>query len=127
VIGIERRLDALISSLTGVAGISGDGQALMDVSRSPLKSITINVSSVPRPEFSPLILTSGLFRLSERFLPSAIHFWIHIVVTVPFVLVSSVVFLSDERYDASGEGSPKRFWECLGAVFGVPFVNFSRH
>ena len=112
--GLKRRSDALISSLTGLAGILGNRQTLKEASRSLHEAKSVKILTLLGMMFAPLFLTSGLFSMSEKFLPGATLFWIYIVVAIPLIiLVFGVVFLINLGYGADGEWSSKEFKHSL--------------
>ena len=114
--GLKRRSDALISSLTGLAGILGNRQTLKEASRSLHEAKSVKILTLLGMMFAPLFLTSGIFSMSEKFLPGANYFWIYVVVAIPLVLVVfGLVFLINMGYGADGEWSTKEFRQSLRA------------
>ena len=113
-IGLKRRSDALISSITGLAGILGNRQALKEASRSLHEAKSVKILTLLGMMFAPLFLTSGIFSMSEDFLPGATLFWIYIVVAIPLILlVFGVVYLINLGYDTDGEWSVKEFQQSF--------------
>ena len=116
VIGLKKRSDALISSLTGLAGILGNRQTLKEASRSLHEAKSVKILTLLGMMFAPLFLTSGIFSMGEKFLPGAAYFWVFVAVAIPLVLiVFAVVFLINMGYGADGEWSSKQFHQNLGA------------
>ena len=114
--GLKQRSDVLISSLTGLAGILGNRQTLKEASRSLHEAKSVKILTLLGMMFAPLFLTSGIFSMSEKFLPGATYFWVFITVAVPLVLlVFVVVFLINMGYDADGEWSSKQFRQNVRA------------
>ena len=108
--GLKRRTEILISSLTGLAGILGNRQALKEASRSLHEAKSVKILTLLGMMFAPLFFASGIFSMSEDFLPGATLFWIYIAVAVPLVLlVFAVVFLINMGYGTDGEWSSKQF------------------
>lgn len=126
-VGLKRRSDALISSLTGLAGILGNRQALKEASRSLHEAKSVKILTLLGMMFAPLFLTSGIFSMSENFLPGATSFWIYIAVAIPLVLlVFGVVFLINMGYDTDGEWSRKEFRQSLRAQRNGLWGSFCR-
>jgi hypothetical protein len=81
---LKDRADALVDSMTGLAAIVGNKQALEEAKRSRALA-TIGLV------FIPLAYTSALFSMSEQYSPGANYFWIYFAVSIPLMVV---VFLS---------------------------------
>jgi len=94
--------DALVDSVTGLAGIVGNKQALKEAKTSRALA-TIGLV------FIPLAYTSALFSMSEQYSPGADYFWIYFAVSIPLMVV---VFLSarlSEHLDGNANWSFEEF------------------
>ena len=108
--GLKSRSDTLTSSLTGLAGILGNKQALKEANRSLHEAKAVKILTLLGMMFLPLSLTSQILSMSERFLPGPGQFWVYITVSLPLVaLVFFVVFLINLGYDADGEWSSEKW------------------
>ena len=104
--GLKSRSDILTSSLTGLASILGNEQALKETNRSLHEAKSVKILTTLGMMFLPLSLTSQILSMSERFLPGPGQFWIYITVSTPLVaLVFFVVFLINLGYGTDGEWS----------------------
>ena len=110
----KRRSEVLISSLTGLAGILGSRQTLKEANRSLHEAKRVKILTSLGMVFAPWFLTSGIFSMSDKFLPGAKMFWIYFAVTIPLVPVVFVVaFLITLGYGDDSEWSSKEFWQAL--------------
>ncbi|KAG8528225.1 uncharacterized protein KY384_007142 [Bacidia gigantensis] len=125
-IGLKQRANALISSLTGLAGILGNRQTLKEASRSLHEAKSVKILTFLGMMFAPLFLTSGIFSMSEKYLPGGSFFWVYIAVAVPLVLlVFGAVSLINMGYGADGEWSSKEFRQTLRSQRGNVWGSFS--
>ena len=112
--GLKGRSDTLTSSLTGLAGILGNKQALKEANRSLHEAKSVKILTLLGMMFLPLSLTSQILSMSERFLPGPGQFWVYMVVAVPLVaLVFVVVFLINLGYGKDGEWSSKQWKKSI--------------
>ena len=110
----KRRSEVLISSLTGLAGILGSRQTLKEANRSLHEAKRVKILTSLGMVFAPWFLTSGIFSMSDKFLPGAKMFWIYFAVTIPLVPVVFVVaFLITLGYGDDSEWSSKEFWRAV--------------
>ena len=110
----KRRSEALISSLTGLAGILGSRQTLKEANRSLHEAKRVKILTSLGMVFAPWFLTSGIFSMSDKFLPGAKSFWIYFAVTIPLVpVVFGVAFLITLGYGDDSEWSSKEFWKAV--------------
>ncbi|KAL8794630.1 MAG: hypothetical protein Q9195_002826 [Heterodermia aff. obscurata] len=110
----KRRSEALISSLTGLAGILGSRQTLKEANRSLHEAKRVKILTSLGMVFAPWFLTSGIFSMSDKFLPGAKLFWIYFAVTIPLVpVVFGVAFLVTLGYGDDSEWSSKEFWKAV--------------
>ena len=76
--------------------------------------------------FTPLIYTSSLFSMNDRYIPGASNFWICFAVPqsmMPAVLLGYYVL--DKGYDEKAEWSFETFKNSLGKSLGVQNVKES--
>ena len=112
--GLKNRSDTLTSSLTGLAGILGNKQALKEAKRSLHEARSVKTLTMLGMMFLPLSLTSQILSMSERFLPGPGKFWIYMVVAVPLVaLVFIAASLTDLGYGTDGEWSWKQWVKSI--------------
>lgn len=112
--GLEWKSESLISSLTGLAGIVGNRQALAE-------SRSVRVLSMLGMTFLPLSFTSSLFSMADKYLPGASMFWVYFAVAVPLIFVTFVLpFFINLGYEPVNEDSAEAwfgtFWKkvCPG-------------
>ena len=112
--GLKSRSDTLTSSLTGLAGIIGNKQALKEANRSLHEAKSVKILTLLGMMFLPLSLTSQILSMSERFLPGPGQFWVYITVSIPLMgLVFFVVFLINLGYGTDGEWSTKQWKQSI--------------
>jgi len=111
---LKSRSDTLTSSLTGLAGILGNKQALKEANRSLHEAKSVKILTLLGMMFLPLSLTSQILSMSERFLPGPGQFWIYVAVATPLmVLVFVIVFLINLGYGTDGEWSSKQWKQSI--------------
>ena len=112
--GLKSRSDTLTSSLTGLAGILGNRQALKEANRSLHEAKSVKILTLLGMMFLPLSLTSQILSMSERFLPGPGHFWVYISVAIPSVaIVFLVVYLINLGYGTDGEWSSEHWMQSI--------------
>ena len=112
--GLKSRSDTLTASLTGLAGILGNKQALKEAKRSLHEAKSVKILTLLGMMFLPLSLTSQILSMSERFLPGPGQFWVYITVSLPLVaLVFFVVFLINLGYSSDGEWSSRQWRQSV--------------
>ncbi|VUC30827.1 unnamed protein product [Clonostachys rosea] len=90
-------------SLTGLTGIVGNEQALTETRRSIREAKAVKALTLVGMVFIPLAFTTGLFSMSDEYLPGMEKFWTFFAVSVPLVLLVFIgTSLFDIGYDASG-------------------------
>ncbi|CAG9948361.1 unnamed protein product [Clonostachys rosea f. rosea IK726] len=90
-------------SLTGLTGIVGNEQALAETRRSIREAKAVKALTLVGMVFIPLAFTTGLFSMSDEYLPGMEKFWTFFAVSVPLVLLVFIgTSLFDIGYDASG-------------------------
>ena len=110
----KRRSEALISSLTGLAGLLSSRQTLKEANRSLHEAKRVKILTSLGMVFAPWFLTSGIFSMSDKFLPGANLFWIYFAVTIPLVpVVFGVAFLITLGYGDDGEWSSEKFRKAV--------------
>lgn len=107
---MKTRADLLNTSITGLAGIAGNRQALKEAKRSLREAKSVKTLTLIATVFIPLAFTSGLFSMSERYIPGADRFWVYISVSGPLVvLVIILTILFDLGFDEDGSWSITTF------------------
>jgi hypothetical protein len=100
----KARVDVLNNSITGLAGIAGNRQALREAKRSLKEAKGIKTLTLLGMVFIPLAFCSGLFSMNDQYLPGTASFWIYFAVSIPLILaVFFVAFLINLGYDAEGD------------------------
>lgn len=127
---LESRSATLTSSLTGLAGILSNKQALKEAKRSLHEAKSVKIPILLGMMFLPLSLTSQILSMSERFLPGPGKFWIYVAVAVPLMaLIFVVVFLINLGYTIDGELSLKHWKISVASKWnkrpGLPKPSFS--
>ena len=117
----KRRSEVLISSLTGLAGILGSRETLKEANRSLHEAKRVKILTSLGMVFAPWFLTSGIFSMSDKFLPGARLFWIYFAVTIPLVpAVFGVAFLITLGYGDDSEWSSEEFWGAVKDYGSIP-------
>ncbi|OCK96116.1 uncharacterized protein K441DRAFT_53576 [Cenococcum geophilum 1.58] len=76
--------------------------------------------------FIPLIYTSGLFSMNDRYIPGASHFWRYFAVSLPMMpAVLLGYYVLDKGYDEKAKWSFETFKNSLGKSLGVRNVKES--
>lgn len=100
---LNASIDVLNNSITGLAGIAGNQQALREAKRS-LKEKGIKTLTLLGMVFIPLSFCAGLFSMDDPFLPGTASFWIYFAVSIPLIVaVFLVALLINLGYDSEGE------------------------
>lgn len=100
---LKDRSQVLNDSLTGLTGIIGNSRALVEAKRSSREAKTVKTLTLVAMIFIPLGFTTGIFSMSDGYLPGKGQFWIFIAVSFPLVIVVFMVtFLFDLGYDTDG-------------------------
>lgn len=111
---LKIRTDVLISSITGLAGIAGNRQALREARRSFREAKAIKTLTLLGMIFIPLAFCTGLFSMSEQYLPGAASSWVYFAVSIPLVvLIFILAFAIDLGYDDEGVWTLGKFMKAL--------------
>jgi hypothetical protein len=111
---LKTRLDLLSNSITGLAGIAGNQQALVEAKRSLKEAKNIKALTLVGITFIPLAFTTGFFSMNDQYLPGASSFWIYFGVSVSLiVVVFLVVYVLGLGYDSEGQWNFKAFFQVL--------------
>lgn len=111
---LKASLDVLNNSITGLAGIAGNRQALLEAKRSLKEAKGIKTLTLLGMVFIPLAFSTGLFSMNDRYLPGTASFWIYFAVSIPLIVaVFLAAFLNDLGYDSDGEWNFKTFIRTL--------------
>lgn len=115
--GLKARAEGLNTAFTGLTGIVGNAQAyeeaarsLVEAKRSVREAKNMKVLTFVAMFFIPLAFTSGLFSMSDAYIPGGKEFWVYFAVSVPLiVLVFAGAFVADMGYDEDGKWALGRF------------------
>lgn len=77
---LRDRSEGLLNSLTSLAGIVGNRQALSEAR-------SVRVLTILGMTFLPLSLVASLFSMTEHFSPGAGQFWVYFAVSIPLVFL----------------------------------------
>jgi CorA-like Mg2+ transporter protein len=111
---LKARVDTVSNSITGLAGIAGNRQALLEAKRSLKEAKGIRTLTFLGMVFIPLAFCAGLFSMNDQYLPGTASFWIYIAVSVPLVAaVFLAAFLIGLGYDSDGEWNLETFIQAL--------------
>jgi len=107
---LKAQVEAVSNSITGLAGIAGNRQALQEAKRSLREAKGIKTLTLLGMVFIPLAFCTGLFSMNDYYLPGTASFWVYFAVSIPLVIsVFFVAFLIGFGYDNEGEWSLKTF------------------
>lgn len=117
---LKARVDVLSNSITGLASIAGNQQALVEAKRSFKEAKNIKTLTLVGMIFIPLALCTGIFSMNDQYLPGRASFWIYFAVLVPLIFfVFLIAFLIGIGYDSEGEWNFKTFFQSLYKVMPV--------
>ena len=107
---LKARAEGLSNSMTAMAGIAGNKQALREAKRSVREAISVKLLTLVAMVFIPLTFTSALFSMSDKYQPGEERFGIYFAVSAPLVvLVFLFAGLVEFGYDDEGRWSTSRF------------------
>lgn len=121
---LKARLELLINSMTGLASIAGNRQALKEAKlsleeakrsvretrRSVREAKSVKTLTLIGLVFIPLAYTSALFSMGEPYTPGADRFWVYFAVSLPLiVLVFLLTFLIQLGFDEDAVWSFQTF------------------
>lgn len=84
---LAKRSESTMSSFAGLAGIVSSRRSLTEAE-------TVGRLTILGMVFLPLSLVSGLFSMSDPYLPGAEHFWVYWAASIPIVVLILMVPLS---------------------------------
>ena len=123
---LKDRADSLNSAFTGLTGIVGNAQAnreaelsVIEAKRSVREAKSVKTLTLIAMIFIPLAFTSGLFSMSDKYIPGGSNFWIFFATSIPLViLVFVVAFFFDLGYDEEGLWSGSTFLKSFKILVG---------
>jgi len=90
---MKKRAEQLNTSVTGLASIVGNRQALHEAKN--VKTLTL-IGMI----FIPLAFISGLFSMNDTYIPGADRFWLYFAVSLPLVAIIFILaFIINLGYD----------------------------
>lgn len=111
---LKAQVEVVSNSITGLAGIAGNRQALMEAKRSLKEAKSIKTLTLLGMVFIPLAFCTGLFSMNDHYLPGAASFWIYFGVSIPLIaIVFLVAFLIGLGYDNEGEWNLNTLFRAL--------------
>ena len=111
---LKAQVEVVSNSITGLAGIAGNRQALIEAKRSLKEAKSIKTLTLLGMVFIPLAFCTGLFSMNDQYLPGTASFWIYFAVSIPLIVsVFLVAFLIDLGYDNGGEWNLRTFLRTL--------------
>jgi CorA-like Mg2+ transporter protein len=114
---LRSRVEMSINSITGLAGIAGNGQALIEAKRSLKEAKNIKALTLIGMVFIPLAYSTGLFSMNDRYLPGTALFWVYFAVSVPLIVVVSLVaYLMGFGYNDEGDWNFKTLFKSLRSL-----------
>jgi len=122
----QRRVDydRLTTSMAALAGIISARQALEETRlqkeeavRALREAKSMKTLTVIAMAFAPLTWTSGLFNMSDPFVPGGSEFWVYFAVALPAtVVVFLITLLADRGYNRKAEWSIQTFCKSFRDV-----------
>ena len=85
--GLKTRYEVLLGSITALAGIAGNRQALAEAKRSFREAKNVKILTLIGMVFIPLAFICGLFSMNDNFLPGSSEFWVYWAAAVPLIVV----------------------------------------
>ena len=113
---IQRRADydRLTTSMAALAGIIGTRQNLEEAMRALKEAKGMKTLTVIAMAFAPLAWTSGLFNMTDEFIPGGPKFWVYVIVALSATVIVFVITLLAQRgYNDRAEWSVETFFQSL--------------
>lgn len=111
---LKARVDVLSNSITGLAGITGNQQALAEAKRSLKEAKNIKILTLVGMVFIPLSFCTGFFSMNDQYLPGGASFRVYFAVAVPLIVVVLLLaYLTGLGYSDDGEWRLKTFFQSL--------------
>ncbi|KAK4201783.1 hypothetical protein QBC40DRAFT_277535, partial [Triangularia verruculosa] len=89
---VRRRVEILSSSITGLAGMAGNRQAVAQQVLSRKEALSVKALTLVGLVFIPLGFVAGLFGMEDWFAPGGEKFWMYWAVAVPVSLLAFVTY-----------------------------------
>jgi hypothetical protein len=84
---IRRRVKSLAANITGLAGLAGNRQALVEQTLSRQEARSVKALTLVGLIFIPLGYTAALFGMQQPYGPLDGQFWTHFAVSLPLVVI----------------------------------------
>jgi len=81
---LNKKAQGLVSSFTGLAGIVGNRQSLNEAR-------AVRLLTILGMTFLPLSYASGLFSMTNNYLPGGSQFWVYFAVAIPLLCITFAV------------------------------------
>ena len=102
----KKRSESLLSSFTGLTGMLGNRQAVVEANRSLHEARNVKILSFLGMLFLPLSFTASFLSMNGAFSPGARLFWVFFAIAFPLVAgVSGAIYLINWGYDEEGRWS----------------------
>ncbi|KAK0729285.1 Utp11 protein-domain-containing protein [Apiosordaria backusii] len=105
---VRRRVEILSSSITGLAGIAGNRQAVEEQVLSRQEATSVKTLTVVGLVFIPLGFVASLFGMEEGFSPGRERFWMYWAVAVPVSVAAFVTYFVFGDYQKRAKDYKKK-------------------
>ncbi|KAK4181717.1 hypothetical protein QBC36DRAFT_40092 [Triangularia setosa] len=99
---VRRRVEILSSSITGLAGIAGNRQAVEEQVLSRQEATSVKALTVVGLVFIPLGFVASLFGMEDWFAPGGERFWVYWAVAVPVSVMAFVTYFMTKMVRSGG-------------------------
>lgn len=118
--GLKRRADQLNDSMMGLVSMAGARETLKGNERSMREAKSVKSLTLAGLVFIPLVFTSGLFSMNDRYIPGGSYFWVYCAVALPMVPIALLgYYVLDKGYDEKAKWSFETFKISLRKSLGV--------
>ncbi|OCL07743.1 hypothetical protein AOQ84DRAFT_364717 [Glonium stellatum] len=108
--GLKRRADQLNDSMMGLVSMAGARETLKGNERSMREAKSVKSLTLAGLVFIPLVFTSGLFSMNDRYIPGGSYFWVYCAVALPMVPIALLgYYVLDKGYDEKAKWSFETF------------------
>ncbi|KAK4659571.1 hypothetical protein QC762_111470 [Podospora pseudocomata] len=111
---VRRRVELLSSSITGLAGMAGNRQAVEEQVLSRQEATSVKALTVVGLVFIPLGFVASLFGMEDWFAPGGERFWMYWAVAVPVSVVAFGLYFFAKVVRGGGMGKRRveGKWMC---------------
>ena len=120
----KKRSESLLSSFTGLAGMLGNRQAVIEANRSLHEAKNVKILSFLGMLFLPLSFAASFLSMNGHFSPGERLFWVFFAIAFPLVgLVSGAIYFINWGYDEEGRWSSAQWIAKYLSIVSIKHVS----